>query len=231
MTANRVLEAKSISKYFYNASTTQVLDQVSVQVNRGEFVSIMGKSGCGKSTLLYILSTMDTDYEGQLWLDGTLVTGKDSTYLSQLRNEKIGFVFQFHYLLNEFTVLENVMIPALKLAKHSRAEISDRAMEKLRIFDMQEHALKKPNQLSGGQKQRVSIARALINDPLLIMGDEPTGNLDHKNSALVFDKFKELTQELGQTLLIVTHDQEFAKATDRTIEMEDGKVVGKVIIG
>jgi lipoprotein-releasing system ATP-binding protein len=225
MTANRVLEAKSISKYFYNASTTQVLDQVSIQVNRGEFVSIMGKSGCGKSTLLYILSTMDTDYEGQLWLDGTLVTGKDPTYLSQLRNEKIGFVFQFHYLLNEFTVLENVMIPALKLARHSRAEVADRAMEKLRIFDMQDHAHKKPNQLSGGQKQRVSIARALINDPLLIMGDEPTGNLDHKNSALVFDKFKELTQELGQTLLIVTHDQEFAKATDRTIEMEDGKVV------
>ena len=225
MTANRVLEAKSISKYFYNASTTQVLDQVNIQVNRGEFVSIMGRSGCGKSTLLYILSTMDTDYEGQLWLDGTLVTGKDPTYLSQLRNEKIGFVFQFHYLLNEFTVLENVMIPALKLARHSRAEIADRAMEKLRIFDMQDHAHKKPNQLSGGQKQRVSIARALINDPLLIMGDEPTGNLDHKNSALVFDKFKELTQELGQTLLIVTHDQEFAKATDRTIEMEDGKVV------
>jgi len=225
MTVNRVLEAKSISKYFYNASTTQVLDQVSVQVNRGEFVTIMGKSGCGKSTLLYILSTMDTDYEGQLWLDGILVTGKDSTYLSQLRNEKIGFVFQFHYLLNEFTVLENVMIPALKLACLSRAEIEQRAMEKLRIFDMQDHAHKKPNQLSGGQKQRVSIARALINDPLLIMGDEPTGNLDHKNSALVFDKFKELTQELGQTLLIVTHDQEFAKATDRTIEMEDGKVV------
>ena len=228
MTEKRVLEAKSISKYFYNASTTQVLDQVSIQVNRGEFVSIMGKSGCGKSTLLYILSTMDTDYEGQLWLDGTLITGKDSTYLSQLRNEKIGFVFQFHYLLNEFTVLENVMIPALKLAQHSRAEIADRAMEKLRIFDMQDHAHKKPNQLSGGQKQRVSIARALINDPLLIMGDEPTGNLDHKNSALVFDKFKELTQELGQTLLIVTHDQEFAKSTDRTIEMEDGKVVEKI---
>jgi lipoprotein-releasing system ATP-binding protein len=227
MTEKRVLEAKSISKYFYNASITQVLDQVSVQVNRGEFVTIMGKSGCGKSTLLYILSTMDTDYEGELWLDGTLATGKDPSYLSQLRNEKIGFVFQFHYLLNEFTVLENVMIPALKLARLSRAEIEQRAMEKLRIFDMQDHAHKKPNQLSGGQKQRVSIARALINDPLLIMGDEPTGNLDHKNAALVFDKFKELTQELGQTLLIVTHDQEFAKATDRTIEMEDGKVVKK----
>ncbi|NDE61321.1 MAG: ABC transporter ATP-binding protein [Cyclobacteriaceae bacterium] len=225
MKADQVLESKSISKYFYNASTTQVLDQVSIRVNRGEFVSIMGKSGCGKSTLLYILSTMDTDYEGQLWLDGNLITGQNSSYLSQLRNEKIGFVFQFHYLLHEFTVLENVMIPALKLARLSRAEIAERAMEKLRIFDMQDHAKKKPNQLSGGEKQRVSIARALINDPLLILGDEPTGNLDHKNSALVFDKFKELTQELGQTLLIVTHDQEFARATDRTIEMEDGKVI------
>ncbi|MEY2705156.1 MAG: hypothetical protein RL407_1218 [Bacteroidota bacterium] len=225
MKADQVLESKSISKYFYNSSTTQVLDQVSIRVNRGEFVSIMGKSGCGKSTLLYILSTMDTDYEGQLWLDGNLITGQNSSYLSQLRNEKIGFVFQFHYLLHEFTVLENVMIPALKLARLSRAEIAERAMEKLRIFDMQDHAKKKPNQLSGGEKQRVSIARALINDPLLILGDEPTGNLDHKNSALVFDKFKELTQELGQTLLIVTHDQEFARATDRTIEMEDGKVI------
>jgi lipoprotein-releasing system ATP-binding protein len=220
-----VLEAKNISKIFYNSAPTQVLDQVSIQVKKGEFVSIMGKSGCGKSTLLYILSTMDTDYEGNLWLDGDLVTGQDSSHLSQLRNEKIGFVFQFHYLLNEFTVLENVMIPALKLAAHSREEIEERAMGKLRIFDMQDHAKKKPNQLSGGQKQRVSIARALINDPLLIMGDEPTGNLDHKNAALVFNKFKELTQELGQTLLIVTHDQEFAKATDRTIEMEDGRVL------
>ena len=220
-----VLEAKNISKIFYNSAPTQVLDRVSIQVKKGEFVSIMGKSGCGKSTLLYILSTMDTDYEGELWMDGALVTGQDPSHLSQLRNEKIGFVFQFHYLLNEFTVLENVMIPALKLAAHSREAIEERAMEKLQIFDMQDHAKKKPNQLSGGQKQRVSIARALINDPLLIMGDEPTGNLDHKNAALVFDKFKELTQELGQTLLIVTHDQEFAKATDPTIEMEDGRVV------
>ena len=220
-----VLEAKNISKIFYNSAPTQVLDRVSIQVKKGEFVSIMGKSGCGKSTLLYILSTMDTDYEGELWMDGALVTGKSPDYLSELRNKKIGFVFQFHYLLNEFSVLENVMIPALKLAAHDREEIEERAMEKLRIFDMQDHAKKKPNQLSGGQKQRVSIARALINDPLLIMGDEPTGNLDHKNSVLVFNKFKELTQELGQTLLIVTHDEEFAIATDRTIEMEDGKVL------
>jgi lipoprotein-releasing system ATP-binding protein len=220
-----VLEAKNIDKFFYNPTETQVLKKVSFSINRGEFVSVIGKSGCGKSTLLYILSTMDTDYKGELFMDGEQISGKSSNYLSKLRNEKIGFVFQFHYLLNEFSVLENVMIPGLKLGKYSREELEHRALEKLRIFDMQDHAKKKANQLSGGQKQRVAIARALINDPLLIMGDEPTGNLDKKNSDIVFNKFKELAKEFGQTMLIVTHDPEFAAGTDRTIEMEDGRVI------
>lgn len=223
--AKVVLEAKNIDKFFYNPMETQVLKAVSFTINRGEFVSIVGKSGCGKSTLLYILSTMDTDYKGELFMDGEKISGKSSNFLSQLRNEKIGFVFQFHYLLNEFSVLENVMIPGLKLGKYSREELEHRALEKLRIFDMHDHALKKANQLSGGQKQRVAIARALINDPLLIMGDEPTGNLDKKNSDIVFNKFKELAKEFGQTMLIVTHDPEFAAGTDRTIEMEDGRVI------
>ncbi|GAB2481702.1 MULTISPECIES: ABC transporter ATP-binding protein [Algoriphagus] len=221
----KVLEAKNIDKFFYNPTETQVLKKVSFQVERGEFISVVGKSGCGKSTLLYILSTMDTDYRGELFMDGELISGKPKNYLAHLRNEKIGFVFQFHYLLNEFSVLENVMIPGLKLEKYSREELEHRAMEKLKIFDMQEHALKKANQLSGGQKQRVAIARALINDPLLIMGDEPTGNLDKKNSDIVYNKFKELAQEFKQTMLIVTHDPEFAEGTDRIIEMEDGKVI------
>jgi lipoprotein-releasing system ATP-binding protein len=220
-----VLEAKNINKFFYNPIKTQVLKEVSFSINRGEFVSVVGKSGCGKSTLLYILSTMDTDYTGELFMDGEKISGKSSNYLSKLRNEKIGFVFQFHYLLNEFSVLENVMIPGLKLGKYSREELEHRALEKLRIFDMQDHARKKANQLSGGQKQRVAIARALINDPLLIMGDEPTGNLDKKNSDIVYNKFKELAEEFGQTMLIVTHDPEFAAGTDRTIEMEDGRVI------
>lgn len=220
-----VLEAKNIDKFFYNPTQTQVLRQVSFQVERGEFVSVVGKSGCGKSTLLYILSTMDTDYQGELWMDGELISGKSPNYLARIRNEKIGFVFQFHYLLHEFSVLENVMIPALKLGKYSRQELEHRAMEKLKIFDMQDHALKKANQLSGGQKQRVAIARALINDPLLIMGDEPTGNLDKKNSDIVFNEFKLLAKEFKQTMLIVTHDPEFAEGTDRVIEMEDGRVV------
>jgi lipoprotein-releasing system ATP-binding protein len=220
-----VLEAQKVNKYFYSPDKTQVLKEVTFQVTRGEFVSIMGKSGCGKSTLLYILSTMDTDYEGKLLIDGEVISGKSPGFLSKIRNEKIGFVFQFHYLLNEFSVLENVMIPGLKLNKKSRPELEHIAMEKLKIFDMQDHALKKANQLSGGQKQRVAIARSLMNDPLIIMGDEPTGNLDKKNSDIVFNIFKELAQEFKQTMLIVTHDPEFAAGTDRIIEMEDGYII------
>jgi lipoprotein-releasing system ATP-binding protein len=225
MKGKPVLEAQNINKYFYSPEKTRVLKDVSFQVTRGEFVSVMGKSGCGKSTLLYILSTMDTDYHGKLLIDEELVSGKNANRLSQIRNEKIGFVFQFHYLLNEFSVLENVMIPGLKLDKKSKQELEHIAMEKLRIFDMQDHALKKANQLSGGQKQRVAIARSLMNDPLIIMGDEPTGNLDKKNSDIVFNIFKELAQEFHQTMLIVTHDPEFAAGTDRIIEMEDGRVL------
>jgi lipoprotein-releasing system ATP-binding protein len=224
-TEKTVLQAENIDKYFYSPVKNQVLKQVSFTINRGEFVSVVGKSGCGKSTLLYILSTMDTDYQGKLHLDQELISDKNHDHLARIRNEKIGFVFQFHYLLNEFSTLENVMIPGLKLGKYSREELEHRAMEKLKIFEMEEHALKKANQLSGGQKQRVAIARALINDPLLIMGDEPTGNLDKKNSDIVFNKFKELAEEFNQTMLIVTHDPEFAAGTHRIIEMEDGRVI------
>lgn len=222
-----VLEARNIDKFFYSPKETQVLKEITFNIPKGEFVSVVGKSGCGKSTLLYILSTMDTAFAGELWIDQEMITGKPANYLAKLRNEKIGFVFQFHYLLNEFSVLENIMIPGLKLGKFSREELEHKAMEKLKIFDMEEHALKKANQLSGGQKQRVAIARALINDPLLIMGDEPTGNLDKKNSDIVYNKFKELAQEFGQTMLIVTHDPEFAAGTDRIIEMEDGRVINQ----
>jgi lipoprotein-releasing system ATP-binding protein len=168
---------------------------------------------------------MDTDYEGELYLEDTLITGKTDKELAQIRNEKIGFVFQFHYLLAEYNVLKNVMLPGLKLNKLPEAEVEQHAMDHLRTLDMADQALKMPNQLSGGQKQRVAIARALINNPLVIMGDEPTGNLDKKNSDLVFDIFKELTQEHQQTLLIVTHDTDFASRTQRTITMQDGKIV------
>lgn len=220
-----VLEAKNISKNFHDPVTIQVLDHINFSVNSGEFISVIGKSGCGKSTLLYILSTMDTDYSGELVIDGQNMREKKEAELARVRNEKIGFVFQFHYLLNEFSVLHNVMLPGLKLGKYSRQEIEHRAMERLKILGIDDQAHKNANQLSGGQKQRVAIARALINDPLIVMGDEPTGNLDKKNSEIVFDIFKELAEVYHQTLLIVTHDQGFAENTHRIIEMEDGRIV------
>ncbi|MCA0236064.1 MAG: ABC transporter ATP-binding protein [Bacteroidetes bacterium] len=220
-----VLEAKNISKNFHDPVTIQVLDRINFSVNSGEFISVIGKSGCGKSTLLYILSTMDTDYSGDLVIDGQNMREKKEAELARVRNEKIGFVFQFHYLLNEFSVLHNVMLPGLKLGKYSRQEVEHRAMERLKILGIDDQAHKNANQLSGGQKQRVAIARALINDPLIVMGDEPTGNLDKKNSEIVFDIFKELAEVYHQTLLIVTHDQGFAENTHRIIEMEDGRIV------
>lgn len=220
-----ILQASHINKYFHDPVTVPVLNDLSMSVNKGEFVAVVGKSGCGKSTLLYILSTMDTDYEGQIWIEQELVTGQKEKQLARIRNEKIGFVFQFHYLLNEFTVLKNVMLPGLKLNKYSEQEVENRAMERLRMLDMEDLALKNANQLSGGQKQRVAIARALINDPAIIMGDEPTGNLDKKNGQIVFDIFQELALQYHQTLLIVTHDPEFAENTNRIIEMEDGRII------
>jgi lipoprotein-releasing system ATP-binding protein len=221
----KILEAKSVTKYFHDPITYQVLKEISFSVNRGDFVSVIGKSGCGKSTLLYILSTMDTEYEGDIFIDGDSMRNKKEAELAMVRNEKIGFVFQFHYLLNEFSVLKNVMLPGLKLGKYSEAEVEHRAYEKLKILGIESEALKKPNQVSGGQKQRVAIARALINDPLIIMGDEPTGNLDKKNSEIVFNIFQELAEVYNQSLLIVTHDNEFAARTHRIIEMEDGRII------
>jgi len=225
MNDDQVIATKGLTKYFYDPIKFQVLKQINLTINHGEFVSIVGKSGCGKSTLLYLLSTMDTEYEGEIYIHNDLVTGQTDAELAKIRNEKIGFVFQFHYLLAEYSVLKNVMLPGLKLAKLSAKEIEHRAMEHLRTLDMQDQALKMPNQLSGGQKQRVAIARALINDPLIIMGDEPTGNLDKKNSDLVFDIFNKLAEEKNQTLLIVTHDNDFAQRTHRIITMEDGAII------
>lgn len=222
---NTILQAAQINKYFHDPTTVKVLADITFSVTRGDFVSVIGKSGCGKSTLLYILSTMDTDYEGTLQIDGETMTGKKEAELARVRNEKIGFVFQFHYLLNEFSVLKNVMLPGLKLNKLQEKEIEHRAMQHLITLGIATEALKKPNQLSGGQKQRVAIARALINDPIIIMGDEPTGNLDKKNSELVFDIFKTLANDFNQTLMIVTHDPAFAEKTKRIIEMEDGKII------
>jgi lipoprotein-releasing system ATP-binding protein len=220
-----VLHTKNINKYFNNPVPFHVLKDINLSVKKGEFASIMGKSGCGKSTLLYILSTMDRDYEGELFINGELITGLHGDALSRIRNENIGFVFQFHYLLSEFTVLENVMLPAKKLALKSYQEIIHDAMEKLQMLHIDHLANKRASRVSGGEKQRIAIARALINNPTLIMGDEPTGNLDSYNADNVFDIFRQLSDEQGLSLLIVTHDTDFASKTDRIITMSDGCII------
>ncbi|MBK8349243.1 MAG: ABC transporter ATP-binding protein [Saprospiraceae bacterium] len=220
-----ILETRNISKYFHDPVEFQVLKDISFAVRKGEFLSMVGKSGSGKSTLLYILSTMDTEYSGQLKVDGQTVTGQTNDQLAEMRNNKIGFVFQFHYLLPEFSCLKNIMIPALKLGKYTAQEIESRAYDKLKLLGLEDQALKPASKLSGGQQQRVAIARALINDPHIIMCDEPTGNLDSKNTAIVFDTFKDLTRSFGQTIIAVKHDEEFARNSDRIIEMRDGEIV------
>lgn len=220
-----VLEAKHIDKYFKKPVLFHVLKDICFDIKKGEFASIMGKSGCGKSTLLYILSTMDTDYEGELYLNNKLITGQDRNRLSYIRNKHIGFVFQFHYLLGEFSVLENVMLPAKKLAEKTYKEIEYDAIEKLKMLHIDHLATKRASQISGGEKQRVAIARALINNPSIIMGDEPTGNLDSHNAQNVFNIFKKLSIEQGLSLLVVTHDEDFARKTDRIIEMGDGRII------
>ncbi|MBA6314796.1 ABC transporter ATP-binding protein [Cellulophaga baltica] len=220
-----VLETKKINKHFLKPKDFHVLKDISFGIEKGEFTSIMGKSGSGKSTLLYILSTMDTEYTGELYLNNGLITGKNQKELSQIRNKYVGFVFQFHYLLSEFTVLENVMLPAKKLAEKSHQEIEYIAMEKLKMLDIEKLALQRASRISGGEKQRVAIARALINNPVLLMGDEPTGNLDSRNADNVFNIFKQLKEEEDLSLLIVTHDEDFANKTDRIIQMEDGRII------
>jgi lipoprotein-releasing system ATP-binding protein len=225
-----VIQARQIIKYFHDPVKQQVLKGIDLSITHGQFVAITGKSGCGKSTLLYILSTMDTDYEGELFIGGASMKNRSDSYLAKVRNEHIGFVFQFHYLLNEFTVLRNVMLPAQKSGKYNIHEIQERAMQKLKILGIEREYNKMPNQLSGGQKQRVAIARALINDPLLLIADEPTGNLDKRNSNIVFEIFQKLAVELGQSLLVVTHDTEFAQRTQRVVEMSDGSIISDVMI-
>jgi lipoprotein-releasing system ATP-binding protein len=219
-----VLRTKGIGKYFHEPVKFKVLDNISFEAYKGEFLTLVGKSGSGKSTLLYCLSTMDTTYEGELFIENEKVTGKKTDELAALRNKSIGFIFQFHYLLPEFSCLKNVMLPALKLGKHSYEEVEVQAYHKLEMLGLKDQALKPTSKLSGGQQQRVSIARSLINNPQIIMCDEPTGNLDSKNTQIVFDIFKQIAHDHGQTIIAVTHDNDFAKASDRTIELADGKI-------
>ena len=220
-----ILETKNLDKYFYEPEKFKVLNNVNLKFFKGEFCSIVGASGSGKSTLLYLLSTLDTDYNGEIWMEGMNLKTKTKNQLAEIRNEKIGFVFQFHYLLPEFTVLDNVKLPAIKLNKLSEEEIEVKAYEKLDILGLRDQAMKRANKLSGGQQQRVAIARAMINEPQIIFGDEPTGNLDSKNAKIVLETFKELKTNFHQNIVVVTHDMNFANDSDRMITLKDGEVI------
>jgi lipoprotein-releasing system ATP-binding protein len=224
-----VLQTVQLNKFYPGAVMFQALKNINFVLKVGEFVSVVGPSGSGKSTLLYVLSTMDSDYQGDIYFDGELLRKKNANELAEIRNEKIGFVFQFHYLLPEFTAIENVMLPALKLGRYSYEEIREQALEKLNLLGLGKIAEKKANTLSGGQQQRVAIARALINHPKIIMGDEPTGNLDSKNADAVYDIFRMLNQQFNLTFLIVTHDMNFAQKTDRTVFLKDGEIVKEMM--
>jgi lipoprotein-releasing system ATP-binding protein len=213
-----MIDVKGITKSFGNL---QVLKGIDLHIDKGEVVSIVGPSGAGKTTLLQIIGTLDKPDSGSVVVDG-IDTGKLSgKKLSQFRNQHIGFVFQFHQLLPEFTALENIMIPAF-IAGKGRKEAKDRAEELLTFMGLADRAGHKPNELSGGEKQRVAVARALMNNPAVILADEPSGSLDSKNKAELHQLFFDLRDKFGQTFVIVTHDEQLASITDRTIHMRDG---------
>jgi len=215
-----MIKLEGITKSF---GSLQVLKGIDLEINKGEVVSIVGPSGAGKTTLLQIMGTLDEPDAGVVQIDGTVVSRMKEKELSAFRNKNIGFVFQFHQLLPEFTALENVMIPAL-IAGVSSKEAHERAMKILDFMGLVDRASHKPNELSGGEKQRVAVARALINDPAVILADEPSGSLDTHNKEDLHQLFFDLRDRLGQTFVIVTHDEGLAKITDRTVHIVDGMI-------
>lgn len=215
-----MIKLEGITKSF---GSLQVLKGIDLEINKGEIISIVGPSGAGKTTLLQIMGTLDEPDAGVVQIDGTMVSRMKEKELSAFRNKNIGFVFQFHQLLPEFTALENVMIPAL-IAGVSSKEAHERAMKILDFMGLVDRASHKPNELSGGEKQRVAVARALINDPAVILADEPSGSLDTHNKEDLHQLFFDLRDRLGQTFVIVTHDEGLAKITDRTVHIVDGMI-------
>jgi lipoprotein-releasing system ATP-binding protein len=216
-----MLEAKQIEKFY---GKLQVLKGVDLKISKGEIVSIVGSSGAGKSTLLHILGTLDTPNKGQVFLKGERIDMLKGNALAKFRNKNIGFIFQFHHLLPEFTALENVCIPGW-IAGKKKKEVTQKATELLKTLGLGDRLENKPHQLSGGEQQRVAVARAFINDPAIVMADEPTGNLDSANGRELHKLFIELRDKFQQTFLIVTHNEELAAMSDRVVHMRDGLIV------
>jgi lipoprotein-releasing system ATP-binding protein len=226
--ADVLIETRHLYRALGDGEARQmILHDLSITIERGQFVALTGASGSGKSTLLYLLGALDRQSHGEVWLDGVEMGALDDDDRATFRNERLGFVFQFHFLLPEFTALENVVIPMMRRGQMARSEAEDHAYEVLRLLDLHELYYRKPGQLSGGQQQRVSIARAVANDPALILADEPTGNLDSKNAEGVFQVFAELVREQGRTIIMVTHETGFARRASRQIRLMDGRVVAE----
>ena len=220
---NMIIKLEDVDKYYMETGNKlHILKKLNLEVKRGEFVSILGKSGSGKSTLLNIMGLLDKIDGGKIWIDDKEVSSLNETERNNIKNHFLGFVFQFHYLMSEFTALENVMIPALLNNFKNKAEIEKEAKELLEIVGLAERMTHKPNQLSGGEKQRVAIARAMINKPKLILADEPTGNLDEDTGEMIFSLFRKINKERNQSIVVVTHARDLSQVTDRQIYLKRG---------
>ncbi len=220
-----VLECRALVRDLGTAVKTRVLQGIDLVIRAGEFVALTGLSGSGKSTLLYLLGALDRPTAGEVLIDGVEISGLDDDERAGLRGEKLGFVFQFHFLLPEFTVLENVMLPMLRRGLRSPEEAEDKAIEVLERMNLGELTRRRPGQLSGGQQQRVSIARAVANDPRIVLADEPTGNLDTRNGRAVMELFETLVREQHLTVIMVTHERSFAAGASRQIVLQDGQLL------
>ena len=220
---NIIMKLEDIDKFYMETGNKlHILKKLNLEVKRGEFVSILGKSGSGKSTLLNIMGLLDKIDGGKIWIDNKEVSSLNEMERNNIKNHFLGFVFQFHYLMSEFTALENVIIPALLNNFKNKVEIEKEAKELLEIVGLAERIKHKPNQLSGGEKQRVAIARAMINKPKLILADEPTGNLDEDTSELIFSLFRKINKEHNQSIVVVTHARDLSQVTDRQIYLKRG---------